>query len=502
MADDPDFPYDQPDYRHDLELAMLARAVYAPKDDIAYLMTGTYAPNSEKPTLPTNWSLLGQDDMGSHDNFLDTNAKTGFVAAAFEGPDNRIVIAFRGSDNEVDWKLGFSDETAGPNVALAADGDLLKELGLPLRGDTPHAQVAAAQSALLPDWDIQFRQALDYVNKIQSKYPNRTIEVTGHSLGGSLAQLTSRTFGLDGRAFDPGGAQNILDSQEYKTWCKAHGIEHNDAAREAGLPMHEPDFVNYLVNDSLISEKSGKHIYSDRNVPITALGGRDGVDAYASYAFGKVGAMASDMVDQVPPVLGVTMGPKALVGGIRGGDLYLKAAAESDTLGRHDMDRIVHVFERAVEKGKLQQWGQTQPDAQFEGQQTATTSAQGMPGREGKSDPRNPDHPDYALFSALKERLPREMSDEMVGHVMLQAKMGGVRAEQLDKVAVVGDHAFVAGKTPGDRAKVDVSAAPPSMQETVRQSEAFDQQREQQQSQFRDQQRQINEQNGGPKMSV
>lgn len=500
MADDPKFSYAQPDYRHDLELAMLARAVYAPREEISYLMTGTYDPNSNKPTLPLNWSLLGQDGMGNPDSFQDENTRTGFVAAAFEGPDKHIVIAFRGSDNDKDW-FDFKNKKAGPNVALAADGDLLKELGLPVRGETPHAQAAAVQSAALPDWHAQFQQALEYVNEIQMKYPGHTIEVTGHSLGGSLAQLTSHAFGLDGRAFDPAGAHNILDSQEYKGWCKANGIERNGAARELGLPMHEPDFVNYLVNDSLISQKSGKHIYGDHNIAVTALGGREGTDAYTSYAFGKAGAVISDVLDMVPPIPGI-QAPKSVVTGSRGADLYRKALTESDTLGRHDMDRIVHVFERAVEKGKLQQWGQTQPDAPVEAQQAAMTPSRGMSGRTGKTDPRDHDHPDYALFSALKERLPREMPDEMVGHVMLQAKIGGVRAEQLDKVAVVGDHAFMAGKTPGDRAKVDVSVAPPPMTETVRQSGVFDQQRAQQLSQFRDQQQQVNEQNSGPRMTM
>lgn len=500
MADDPKFPYDQPDYRHDLELAMLARAVYAPKEDIAYLMMGAYEPSSNKSTLPLNWSLLGQDDMGNPDNFQDDNARTGFVAAAFEGPDKHIVIAFRGTDNDKDW-FDFKNKKAGPNVALAADGDLLKELGLPVRGETPHAQAAAVQSAVLPDWHRQFQQALEYVNEIQMKYPGYSIEVTGHSLGGSLAQLTSHTFGLDGRAFDPAGAHNILESQEYKAWCKANGIERNEAARELGLPMHEPNFVNYLVNDSLISQKSGKHIYDAHNIAVTALGGREGTEAYTSYALGKAGAVISDVLDMVPPIPGIQV-PKTVVTGSRGADLYLKVLTESDTLGRHDMDRIVHVFERAVEKGKLQQWGQTQRDAPVEAQQVVMTPSHGVSGRTGKPDLPDHDHPDYALFSALKERLPREMSDEMVGHVMLQAKMGGVRAEQLDKVAIVGDHAFVAGKTPGDRAKVDVSVAPPPMTETVRQSEAFDQQRAQQLSQLRDQQPQVNEQNTGPKMTM
>jgi hypothetical protein len=58
------------------------------------------------------------------------------------------------------------------------------------------------------------------------------------------------------------------------------------------------------------------------------------------------------------------------------------------------------------------------------------------------------------------------------------------------------------GKTPGDRAKVDISTAPPSMQDTMQRSEAFDQQQVQQLTQFREQQWQINQQQTGPKITV
>lgn len=116
------------------------------------------------------------------------------------------------------------------------------------------------------------------------------------------------------------------------------------------------------------------------------------------------------------------------------------------------------------------------------------------------NDAMSPAHPDYALFTALKERLPSQMSDDMVGHVMLQAKIGGVRhADKLDLVAVVGDNAFIQGRTPGDRAKVDVSGSAPLLQESLAQSESFDRLQAQQLAQFREQQQNLNEQSA-PRM--
>ena len=104
-------------------------------------------------------------------------------------------------------------------------------------------------------------------------------------------------------------------------------------------------------------------------------------------------------------------------------------------------------------------------------------------------------HADFALFAALKERLPAQMADDMVGQVMLQAKIGGVgHADKLDKVAVFGDSAFIQGKTPGDRAKVDVSGSAPPLQETLAQSEAFDRLQTQQLARFGEQPQNLNEQ--------
>lgn len=95
----------------------------------------------------------------------------------------------------------------------------------------------------------------------------------------------------------------------------------------------------------------------------------------------------------------------------------------------------------------------------------------------GKQDPRDWDHADHALYSAIRQQLPREVSDDMAAHVMLQARRSGIREERhLDLVSVRGDTALVAGRNYAGFANVDLSQTPPTMQETVQQSQQFDQQ--------------------------
>jgi hypothetical protein len=423
MADQLESYREPPNYEHDLILAEFSHAVYFDKREIINANLRELSPDGNRFEMPAGWSLLG-DDYLNRDNVRDRNLETGFVAMAFEGPDKQIVIAYRGSDNANDWAtLKNGKPMLGPNIALGADGDILEELGLPLRGDKPRDQARAATAAVLPGWHAQFTQALDYAYEIQKRYPGHTIEVTGHSLGGSHAQLVSHTLGLDGRAFDPAGAKNLLDSDKYKEWLENHpDIQRNDVARSAGLPVQEPNFVNYLVNDSVVSHKSGKHIYNDHNVDISALTGRKGPGEYAQYVVGKVAATADAALDMVPPVLGLTTGPKALFSISDGAEVSIKVLAESDTLGRHDMGRIVTVFEKAVRTGNLPQFGQE------------SDSNPSLPQERQTSGPQLNDsvHPDNAIFRQIlsgvhdedrkRGREPDALSEQVAAGLTVDAK--------------------------------------------------------------------------------
>lgn len=110
-----------------------------------------------------------------------------------------------------------------------------------------------------------------------------------------------------------------------------------------------------------------------------------------------------------------------------------------------------------------------------------------------------PDHPDYRLYSELKQVLPTGTSEERLAQITVAAKIGGVRAGQLDGVHIDEQsmQIFVSGKVPGNRCCVDLATPPPSLQETFQRSEAFDLQQAQRFAQFQAQQQSINEQNPG-----
>lgn len=71
-------------------------------------------------------------------------------------------------------------------------------------------------------------------------------------------------------------------------------------------------------------------------------------------------------------------------------------------------------------------------------------------------------HPDTPLHNAIRGKLPSVISNEAAANVTLQAKQAGIDSpEKLQSVAVQDGKAFVMGTTPGYRAAVDLSQAPP-----------------------------------------
>ncbi|MEP6634220.1 MAG: hypothetical protein ABJA62_08410 [Luteimonas sp.] len=287
-----DYPYD--DYTQDYELAKMAGASYHSRGEIEASMREK---DEDKRLLPDGWKIR---------KFEDKNAETGFVAYVFRNDDKKkIVIAYRGSDNLIDF--------TGANLAIAQDGDLK------LPG--------------LPDWDRQFDQGLQFAQDVIHKYgKDYDISVTGHSLGGSLAQVASQMYGLPGRTFDPAGGLNLVQSDEFALKAKSlHFPAQGRGNGEAGLIGYDRDFLNYRVNDSLVSRHSGPQV--GPTLDLTRFGGRDGSEQETALAIG---------LKRLPA------------------DASLLAVLDLPT--SHNIDRIIGVFKQARDTGHLNQLGAITPE--------------------------------------------------------------------------------------------------------------------------------------------
>lgn len=75
-------------------------------------------------------------------------------------------------------------------------------------------------------------------------------------------------------------------------------------------------------------------------------------------------------------------------------------------------------------------------------------------------------HPAHRLYAGIARQLPAGTRPEVAANVALQAMENGITsAQRLARVDVRGDDVFVVGTTPGERAKVDLRAPTPTLQE-------------------------------------
>ncbi|CAD0320128.1 zeta toxin family protein [Xanthomonas hortorum pv. cynarae] len=113
------------------------------------------------------------------------------------------------------------------------------------------------------------------------------------------------------------------------------------------------------------------------------------------------------------------------------------------------------------------------------------------------------DHRDYALFSAIQARLPKGTSDEKTAEVLHAVKESGIeRADELRKVTIQDDVAFVFGKTPGFHSETSLNTPSPGINETLQKTEAMDQQRAQEMVQFQREREEIDKNPTGPVMTM
>lgn len=92
-------------------------------------------------------------------------------------------------------------------------------------------------------------------------------------------------------------------------------------------------------------------------------------------------------------------------------------------------------------------------------------------------------HADHRLYRTVREHLPAYIGDDKVAEVTLAARQGGVRTWSVDAVGIHGDRIFVFGTGVGAQAFVDARSPAPTIDHTMRQSDAFDRQQDLQREQ-------------------
>ncbi|MGO4779463.1 hypothetical protein AB4084_28730, partial [Lysobacter sp. 2RAB21] len=104
------------------------------------------------------------------------------------------------------------------------------------------------------------------------------------------------------------------------------------------------------------------------------------------------------------------------------------------------------------------------------------------------------------MFTKIRENVAAHVPDETVAVAMLAAKRNGITdAESIGPVGVANGKLWVGAHTPGFHTGVSLSEPLPAMQDTLRETQAFNQQRDQQLTQEAAQ-RNPDDPNRGPRM--
>lgn len=318
--------------------------------------------------------------------------------------------------------------------------------------------------------------ALEYADKLAKDGAAPVVTITGHSLGGALAEVTAHHFGLKGETFNAYGAVS-LDRRipEGGTDVVNHvmaGDPVSAASRHYGRVRiyATPEEVATLQRTGYDNSRGG---WEARN-PFSAVGGLI-VESHRMHNFLPVDGngrpdrsvledpAAQQRAAQYAPMIGryredvesMRIGTTLLARGVRG----LAGDAVDELRGP-----------LAPGEGRqgigAPEWSEHMRRLHLPKQDAHAPQGWHVPLKvpEQEAAVRDGD----TLFRAIKERFPAATPDATLRHAAAQAQRDGMtRPEQIKHVMVDGGNAWIEGYTPGFRVKVDLSAVPSRPEEAI-----------------------------------
>ncbi|MCC8535822.1 DUF6792 domain-containing protein [Xanthomonas axonopodis pv. poinsettiicola] len=344
------------------------------------------------------------------------------------------------------------------------------------------------------------RHALVYAQKFGKDGETPNVTVTGHSLGGNLAQVTAHHFGLKGETFNAYGAvsldrripvggtdviNHVMAGDAVSAGSKHYGQVKLYATQQEITTLEKAGYDNTRgvldVRSPIVAKELGDSHRMHNFLPVDANDAPDRSvleDPKAQQLARQHAPMIEKYRDDVEVLRG------GLTIGARGG--YGLAVDAIDRL-RGPLETGAGTTEMAAER-----WQEVQQRMEAEHQQQYVPPGWKMPlgtgsevdatatprGRFGE--PVSTSVPNDPLYQAIHSKLPAGTSPAEAMHATVEAKRVGIlRVDQLQSVTSHQDAVWIVGQTPGFRVKVDLSEGVPPLQESIRQSQAMDAQRTQ-----------------------
>jgi hypothetical protein len=373
---------------------------------------------------------------------------SGYQGAIYQRKDTGdIVVAHRGTE--------FGREAI--KDGLVADG------GMALNRNNSQA----------PDAIDFTRQAIDFA-KSYGTASGRTPEVTvtGHSLGGTLAQISAHYFGLKGETFNAYGAASL----GYR------------------IPKGGDDVVNHVMAGDAVSSASphyGKVVVYARQSEVNTL-----------LATGHVNSKwIPDGLVRQSTVAAIAMG----VDGSHNMDNFINLDADGnkdvsvllDPAARERADKYdasIDKFRddirgtrsalsigaggpvgaiRSIIDGVRGDLAPGEPARREEAMRAKSHAALAP----GEGIPR--DHPDFRMASLFRDHLPEGVSTPKLAHLALTARQAGITNPDNAQVAIIGNDVFAIDRLdPGLRMKASLETPTPSLEQSLTTSMALEQHRQ------------------------
>ncbi|MBV6788075.1 DUF6792 domain-containing protein [Xanthomonas euvesicatoria] len=394
---------------------------------------------------------------------------SGYQGVIYERIDTgEVIVAHRGTETERQLKED-GVYTDGGMVATRHNNQIDDAIEL-----TRHALMYAEQKHL----------------KTGQSAPQVT--VTGHSLGGDLAQVTSHHYGLKGETFNAYGAVSLDRRIPEGGNDVINHVMAGDAVSAAS--RHYGQVRIYAATQEITAlQKAGyandRSVLDDRN-PLVAGALRD---SHRMHNFLPVDAngkpdrsvledpKSQQLAQQYSPMIDKYRGDVALLrGGLTLASRHLQFMYIADDVNhlRGPLAPGAGAAEMAAER-----WKETQQRMEREG--TSVYVAPGWKLPLGNTPAHCMDSGAAAmsndpLYRSIHSKLPQGTSDAVAMHATVEAKRAGiVNVDQLRSVTVQDGNAWIVGNTPGFRAKVDLVAEAPPLQGGQQQLHAPDTQRTQ-----------------------
>ncbi|MCC8913501.1 hypothetical protein LOF27_08930 [Xanthomonas euvesicatoria] len=437
----------------------LTHQQYALLASDAYKEPNETAPNSK----PVN---LG-DLLVRRLEYMDR--PSGYQGVIYERIDTgEVIVAHRGTETERQLKED-GVYTDGGMVATRHNNQIDDAIEL-----TRHALMYAEQKHL----------------KTGQSAPQVT--VTGHSLGGDLAQVTSHHYGLKGETFNAYGAVSLDRRIPEGGNDVINHVMAGDAVSAAS--RHYGQVRIYAATQEITAlQKAGyandRSVLDDRN-PLVAGALRD---SHRMHNFLPVDAngMPDRSVLEDPKSQQLAQQYAPMIDKYRDDVALLRSCLTLASRSAQSMnlpDAINHLrgtlapgagaAEMAAER-----WKETQQRMEREDKPVYVPPGWKVPigsVTERSVEPGAAPISNDPLYRSIHSKLPQGTADAVAMHATVEAKRAGiVNVDQLRSVTVHDGNAWIVGNTPGFRTKVDLAAEVPPLQESQQQLRALDAQRAQ-----------------------